>query len=27
VRLGYPPAAIRGIFGENLMRVAKIVWK
>ncbi len=26
-RLGYPPTAIRGILGENLMRVADAVWK
>ena len=25
-RLGYPPAAISGILGENLMRVADAVW-
>ena len=25
-RLGYPPAAISGILGENLMRVAEAVW-
>jgi membrane dipeptidase len=27
VRLGYPAAAVRGIMGENLMRVAEAVWK
>ncbi len=26
-RLGYPEPAIRGILGENLLRVADIVWK
>ncbi len=26
-RLGYPAAAIRGILGENLLRVAETVWK
>jgi membrane dipeptidase len=26
-RLGYPPDAIEGIMGENLMRVASAVWK
>lgn len=26
-RLGYPPAAIHGVMGENLMRVADAVWK
>ena len=25
-RLGYAPAAISGILGENLMRVASAVW-
>lgn len=26
-RLGYPPAAIQGVMGENLVRVADAVWK
>jgi membrane dipeptidase len=26
-RLGYPAAALRGVLGENLMRVAQAVWK
>lgn len=26
-RLGYPAAAVRGIMGENLMRVAEAIWK
>lgn len=27
IRLGYPHAAVRGILGENLLRVADAVWK
>lgn len=26
-RLGYPPAAVQGVLGENLMRIADAVWK
>ena len=26
-QLGYPPAAVSAILGENLMRVADVIWR